>query len=52
LVFETSDYREGWNGRKLNVGKDSPQGVYVVVVTYTGPRGRDVELKGFATIVK
>ncbi|MFK7772806.1 MAG: PKD domain-containing protein [Saprospiraceae bacterium] len=52
LVFETSDPFEGWNGKKLNNGKDSPQGVYVVVVTYTGPRGGDVELKGFATIVK
>ena len=52
LVFETNDPYEGWNGRKLNTGKESPIGVYVVVVKYTGPRGGDVELKGFATIVK
>ncbi|MFK8005745.1 MAG: PKD domain-containing protein [Saprospiraceae bacterium] len=52
MVFETGDPFEGWNGKKLNTGKDSPQGVYVVVVTYTGPRGGNVELKGFATIVK
>ena len=52
LVFETDDPNEGWNGKKLNTGKDSPQGVYVVVVQYIGPRGGDVELKGFATIVK
>lgn len=52
LVFETNDPYEGWNGKKMNIGKDSPLGVYVVVVKYTGPRGGDVELKGFATIVK
>lgn len=52
LVFETNDPEEGWNGKKLNQGEQSPNGVYVVVVTYTGPRGEDVELKGFATIVK
>jgi gliding motility-associated-like protein len=52
LVFETNDPYEGWNGKKSNIGKDSPIGVYVVVVQYTGPRGGDVELKGFATIVK
>lgn len=52
LVFETNDPEEGWNGKRLNQGEQSPNGVYVVVVTYTGPRGEDVELKGFATIVK
>ncbi len=52
LVFETDDPYEGWNGKKLNTGKESPIGVYVVVVKYTGPRGGDVELKGFATIVR
>ena len=52
LVFETQDPMEGWNGRRRNTGDASPNGVYVVVVTYTGPRGGDVQLKGFATVVK
>lgn len=52
LVFETTDPDEGWNGRKNNEGRNSPQGVYVVVVTYTGPRGENIELKGFATLIR
>lgn len=52
LVFETTDPNEGWNGRKENTGKDSPQGVYVVVVSYKGPRGEVVNLKGFATLLR
>ena len=51
-VFETGDPNEGWNGQKNNNGEYSPAGVYVVIVTYTGPRGDDVLLKGFATLVK
>lgn len=52
LVFETGDPNEGWNGRKKNTGELSPNGVYVCVVTYTGPRGDDFEVKGFATLIK
>jgi len=52
LVFETTNPDEGWNGTKNNSGRNSPQGVYVVVVTYTGPRGEDVQLKGFATLIR
>ena len=52
LVFETADPNEGWNGRKENDGRNSPQGVYVVVVSYTGPRGEDIRLKGFATLIR
>ena len=52
LVFETSDPSEGWNGRKKNTGSLSPNGVYVCLVSYTGPRGGDFELKGFATLIK
>ena len=52
LVFETGNPDEGWNGTKQNDGKESPNGVYVVVVSYTGPRGEKVMIKGFATLVK
>ncbi|MBK9015608.1 MAG: PKD domain-containing protein [Saprospiraceae bacterium] len=51
-LFETNDPFEAWNGRKNNTGDLSPQGVYVVVVTYTGPRGDKYELRGYATLIK
>lgn len=52
LVFETNDPNESWNGRKNNTGQLSPMDVYVVVVTFNGPRNKFVSLKGFATLVK
>ncbi|MEM1323519.1 MAG: PKD domain-containing protein [Bacteroidota bacterium] len=52
LVFQTRNFDEGWNGRKNNTGALSPSGVYVYVVRYRGPRGGDIELKGFATLIK
>jgi gliding motility-associated-like protein len=52
LLFESNDPFEAWNGRKNNSGELSPQGVYVVVVTYTGPRGDNYELRGYATLIK
>jgi gliding motility-associated-like protein len=51
-LFETEDFREGWNGRKDNIGRKSEQGVYVVVVTFTGPRGESFNLKGYATLIR
>ncbi len=51
-LFETNDPFEAWNGRKNNSGDLSPQGVYVVVVTYTGPRGDKYTLRGYATLIK
>ena len=52
MIFETADPEEGWNGRKYNTGKDSPNGVYVVLVQFSGPRGDDFEMKGFATLLR
>ena len=52
VMFETDDPEAGWNGKKNNVGQDQPQGVYVVVVRYVEPRGRPVQLKGFATLLR
>lgn len=51
-VFETTSPTESWNGRRMNVGEMSPAGVYVYVVTFTGPRQEKYEYKGFATLVK
>lgn len=52
LVFRTEDPFEAWNGRKNNEGRLSPNGVYVVVATYVNPRGEQIELKGFVTLVR
>jgi len=52
LVFETNNPEEGWNGRKLNTGDDSPIGVYVYQIQYTAPRGEVKTLKGYATLVR
>ena len=51
-VFQTNNPKEGWNGRKNNTGKDSPNGVYVYIVNYTNPRKQNFELKGYATLVR
>ena len=52
MIFETNDPTEGWNGLKNNVGQPAPNGVYVVTVSYTGPRGQDFNLNGIATVVR
>jgi gliding motility-associated-like protein len=51
-LFETSDPFEAWNGRKNNTGELAPQGVYVVAVTYRDPRGKQHDLRGYATLIK
>ncbi len=52
LVFETSNPNDKWNGEQRNNGGMSPEGVYIYVVTFTGPRGESNEFKGYATIVR
>lgn len=52
MVFQTNDPNEAWNGRKMNVGAMSPEGVYVYLVTFTEPRGQRREFKGFATLLR
>ncbi|MFN7119540.1 MAG: PKD domain-containing protein [Saprospiraceae bacterium] len=52
LIFETNNPEEGWNGKKNNTGADSPNGVYVVVVTFNGPRGEPFQFKTFATLIR
>jgi gliding motility-associated-like protein len=52
LVYETTNPNDKWNGEKRNSAGMSPEGVYVYVVTFTGPRGELNEYKGFATLVR
>jgi gliding motility-associated-like protein len=52
LIFETQNPEESWNGRKHNVGDDSPQGVYLCIVNYFSPRGQPFEIKGYATLIR
>lgn len=52
LLFETNDPTDGWNGRMFNTGDESPGGVYVVLVTFEGPRGKKIEQKTFATLIR
>ena len=51
-VFESTDPLEGWDGRKATDGAIAPNGVYVVRVSYIGPRGEMEEIKGFATLIR
>lgn len=51
LVYETTNPDDEWNGRVQNSGGMSPAGVYVYLVTFTGPRGETFEFRGFATLV-
>ena len=51
-VFETQDPTLAWNGRINNTGSMVQNGVYVCVVTLTGPRGEEYEYKTFATVVR
>jgi gliding motility-associated-like protein len=51
-VFETDKVDEPWNGQVGNNGKAAVAGVYVCVVSFTGPRGEPFEYRGFATLVR
>lgn len=51
-IFQTNDVEQGWNGRFENSGKMSPNGVYVVRVSFMGPRGKMEMYEGFATLLK
>lgn len=52
MIYETDSLEEAWNGRVNNTGKQVQEGVYVCVVTYTGPRGEPIEYKGYATVLR
>ncbi len=51
-IFVTTDPTEGWNGRKNNVGANSPIGSYPYLVTFREPRGALVRIKGNANLIR
>lgn len=51
-LFTSSDPTEGWNGRLFNTGDQAPAGVYVVRVSFLGPRGEKFQYKTFATLIR
>jgi gliding motility-associated-like protein len=52
VIYETTDPRAGWNGQKDNTSNESPQGVYVYKVSYTGPRGDVERFDGHVTLLR
>ena len=52
LIFETTSMDEPWNGRVNNTGRFAQNGVYVCVVTFTEPRGKRFEYRGYATLLR
>jgi gliding motility-associated-like protein len=52
LIFETDSPYEYWNGLFRNTGREAPDGVYVCLVNFTGPRGEPFEYKGFVTLMR
>jgi gliding motility-associated-like protein len=51
MIFETNNPNEGWNGAKFNGTRQSPQGVYLCLVTYTTARGERRGLRSYATLL-
>lgn len=52
LLFQTNDPLESWNGKRRNAGGDAPKGVYVVIVNYVNPRGKEVQIKKNIMLVR
>lgn len=52
LVFNTNNPTEAWNGRVNNTGKPANAGVYVCIVSFTGPRGAPFNYRGFTTLIR
>ena len=52
LIFETTDLKEGWNGKKRNIGQDSPQGGYVYIAELNGPRNTFKRFEGIVTLLR
>ena len=52
LIFESNNPQEAWNGRKYNQGKSCPNGLYICLVKFVGPRGKAYEFREFALLIR
>lgn len=52
MIFETTNPDEGWNGKKFNVGRDSPEGVYAYVAEVFGPRNLSKRFEGVVALIR
>ena len=52
LIFTTTNPDEAWNGRVNNSGRQAVSGVYVCLVSFTGPRGERFDHRGYATLIR
>ena len=52
LVFESDNLEEGWNGKKNNIGQDSPQSGYVYIAEIRGPRNTFKKFEGIITLLR
>jgi len=51
-VFETTDFNESWNGKKMNEGGNLSAGAYYYVITGTGKKGQEFEFKGAIQLMR
>lgn len=52
MLFETQDYREGWNGQRSNTGEYAPPGVYAYIVKYIDEKGQEQTARGHCTLIR
>jgi len=50
MIFETSEWRKGWDGRYL--GKPQPIGSYVWVLQGIDKAGKTIQMKGTVTLIR
>lgn len=52
LVFESHDINTGWNGRMMNTGGISPDGVYTYLIQFGNVFKKEYEYRGIVTLLR
>lgn len=52
VVFESTDYLEGWNGQILNTGYKAIPGTYVYHLSLHDGNGREVVRRGYVNLIR